>query len=407
MLPVLYFRISLLLLFLGALSASQAGADVVVTTVAQLVSAVNSTQTGGDRTILVADGTYLLNGNYLRLAANDVTVRSQSGKRENVVLDGNYQTTEIFQIVASGATIADMTLIRAYDHPIHVMANSTDNVENTLISNVHIIDPGQQAIKINPNASRTHFVNNGRITDSLVELTDNGRTKVWERNGSCYTGGIDGHQAEGWVIEDNEIRGFWCAGGLSEHGVHFWSNSSNTLVQRNLIIDCDRGIGFGLGSSGHNGGIIRNNMIYHGEDHGVSDVGIGLESASGAQVYNNTIFHEHGYPNGIEYRFAASNNLTIVNNLTNRAITSRDGGTTALISNNVYNAVADWFTDAPNGDLHLNSDLNGVTGAALAIPGLIDDFDKQSRPQGTGLDIGADEYSQTKHSTLSWLLLLL
>ena len=75
MLPVLYFRISLLLLFLGALSASQAGADVVVTTVAQLVSAVNSTQTGGDRTILVADGTYLLNGNYLRLAANDITVR--------------------------------------------------------------------------------------------------------------------------------------------------------------------------------------------------------------------------------------------------------------------------------------------------------------------------------------------
>ncbi|MBW1749417.1 MAG: right-handed parallel beta-helix repeat-containing protein [Deltaproteobacteria bacterium] len=406
MFPAQYCRLPLLLLLLGALSDSTASADIVVNTVAQLVSAVNNTQTGGDRIILIADGTYLLNGNYLRLAVNNITVRSQSGKRERVILDGNYQTTEIFQVVASGATIADLTLKRAYDHPIHVMATNTD-VENTLIRNVHIIDPGQQAIKINPNAGRTHFVNNGRITGCLIELTESGRAKVWERNGSCYTGGVDAHQAEGWIIEDNEIQGFWCAGGLAEHGVHFWSDSSGTLVQRNLIVDCDRGIGFGLGSSGHSGGIIRNNMIYHGKDHGMSDVGIGLESASDAQVYNNTIFHEHSYPNGIEYRFAASNNLTIVNNLTNRAITSRDEGTATLISNNVTNATKDWFTDAPNGDLHLNSELNGVTGAALAIPGLIDDFDKQNRPQGTGPDIGADEYFKSAQPTLSWLLLLL
>ena len=406
MLPSLFVRISLFVPLMGALSVSPAGADIVVNTVAQLVNAVNDTQSGGDRTILIADGTYLLDGNYLRLAVDDITVRSQSGKRDRVVLDGNYQTTEIFQVVASGATISDLTLERAYDHPIHVMATNTD-VENTLIRNVHIIDPGQQAIKINPDAGRTHFVNNGRITGCLIELTESGRAKVWERNGSCYTGGVDAHQAEGWIIEDNEIQGFWCAGGLSEHGIHFWSDSSGTLVQRNLIVDCDRGIGFGLGSSGHSGGIIRNNMIYHGEDHGMSDVGIGLESASDVQVYNNTIFHEHSYPNGIEYRFAASNNLTIVNNLTNRAITSRNEATATLISNNVTNAAADWFTDAPNGDLHLNSELNGVTGAALAIPGLIDDYDKQNRPQGTGPDIGADEYFKKTQSTLSWLFLLL
>ena len=123
-------------------------------------------------------------------------------------------------------------------------------------------------------------------------------------------------------------------------------------MQRNHIIDCDRGIGFGLGSSGHSGGIIRNNMIYHGEDHGVSDVGIGLESASGAQVYNNTIFHEHSYQNAIEYRFAESNNLIIVNNLTNRAITSREGGDDVVISNNVTSAVTGWFIDAANPLLH-------------------------------------------------------
>ncbi len=401
-------RTILVLFFLSTLAVFPARAEIVVNSVSQLVDAVNNTQSGGDRTILIADGIYRLNGNYLRIAVSDVTVRSQNGNRANVVLDGNYQTTEIFQIVASDATIADLTLKRAYDHPIHIFPAFNNDVVNTLISNVHIIDPGQQAIKINPNSDRTHFVNDGRITGNLIELTDTGRAKVWDRNGSCYTGGVDAHQADSWIVEDNEIRGFWCAGGLSEHGIHFWSNSSNTLVQRNHIVDCDRGIGFGLGSNGHSGGVIRNNMIYHGPDHGVSDVGISLESATGAQVYNNTIFHEHSYPNGIEYRFAESNNLTIVNNLTNRMITSRQGASATLISNNVSDAESDWFVNTASGDLHLGSERNGVTGAAIAVSGLIDDYDKQNRPLGAGLDIGADEYSSAgvEQVILSWLFLL-
>ncbi len=414
--PIICIRVSLVSLFLFTLSAVQASAEIVVHSVSQLVNAVNDTQHGGDRTILIADGNYQLDGAYLRIAVDSVTVRSQSGKRENVILDGNYHTTEIFQIVASNVTIADLTLQRAYDHPVHVMATSSNGVENTLISNLHIIDPGQQAIKINPDAGRTHFVNNGRITGTLIELTAAGRANVWDRNGSCYTGGVDAHQAANWIVEDNEIRGFWCSDGLSEHGVHFWSSSSNTLVQRNLIVDCDRGIGFGLGSSSHSGGIIRNNMIYHGPDHGNSDVGIGLESANGAQVYNNTIFHEHGYANAIEYRFPESNNLIIVNNLTNRVIASRNGGEDVDVSNNVTNAVASWFVDVLTGNLHLRGERSGVANVATAISGLVDDFDKQPRPQGAGFDIGADEYTHdvpdkppivpTGKASISWLLLL-
>ena len=416
MIPLPGLRIVLSFLCMGVFGP--VAADVVVSSVSELVKAVNNTQSGGDRTILVRDGNYQLSGQYLRIAVNGVTVRSQSGNRESVILDGNYQTTEIFQVVASDVTLADLTLKRAQDHPIHVMGGSSNDVENTLINNVHILDPGEQAIKINP--SGVYSAHSGIITNSLIELTAAGRDFVEKDTSNgypCYTGGIDAHGAAGWTIQDNEIRGFWCSTGLSEHGVHFWSNSSGTKVERNLIIDCDRGIGFGLGSSGHSGGIIRNNMIYHGQDHGDSDVGISLESATGAQVYNNTIFHEHGYPNAIEYRFAASNNLSIVNNLTNRAITSRDGGTAVQLANNITNAAADWFTDAAVGDLHLRSERSGVTGVALAISGLSDDFDKQNRPLGTGADIGADEYSdnvpdkqapnQSGQATLSWFLLLI
>ncbi len=376
----------LLLLWPGA----DAGAMVLVRTVAGLAQAVSQANNGGDPVILIAAGTYHLDGVSLRITRDGVTVRSADGHREEVILDGSYRTTEIFQVVASNVTIADLTLQRASNHPIHVMATDGHDVTGTIIDNIHIIDPGQQAIKINPDSSRSHTVDFGTVRGSLIELTDSGRAFVWDRNGSCYTGGIDAHLATGWAIEDNEIRGFWCSGGLAEHGIHFWSDSRETLIQRNLIVDCDRGIGFGLGDSGHHDGIIRNNMIYHPQDHGHSDVGIGLESAPGAQVYNNTIFQAHPYPNAIEYRFPASNGLLISNNLTNRAIVSRDGGS-AHGDHNVTRARSSWFRATDQGDLHLAGPVTGVTDSGLAINGLRDDYDGQPRPEGNGVDIGADE----------------
>ena len=61
-----------------------AGTIVSVSGVAQLEDAVNAATSG--TTILVADGTYNLNGVYLRFAVPNVTLRSASGNREAVVL---------------------------------------------------------------------------------------------------------------------------------------------------------------------------------------------------------------------------------------------------------------------------------------------------------------------------------
>ncbi len=385
---------SLLLLAITFAMITSARGAVTVDTVSELQQAVSSANTGGDKTILIQPGTYNLNGVYLRITANNVTVRGASGNRGDVILDGGYSSLEIFQVVASNVTIKDLTLKRAVYHPIHVIATDSSDVNNILIDNTHLIDPGQQGIKINQNGAKTHSVNYGTVSNSLLELTDSGRTQVWNINGSCYTGGVDAHHATGWQIHDNEIRGFWCSGSLAEHGVHFWSNSQDTIVERNRIIDCDRGIGFGLGGSGHQGGTIRNNTIYHGPDHGYSDVGIGLESASGASVYNNTIFHEHPYPNGIEYRFAASNNNYIANNLTNKVITSRTGGS-ATLTHNITNAQSSWFANTSSGDLHLARNVPSVVDSGIAVSGLVDDLDKEKRPQGGGIEIGADELVTT------------
>lgn len=387
------------------------GLAATVASVAELENAISQANSGGDPIIAIEPGTYNLDGIYLRITRDGVTVSSTSDNRKDVTLDGNYLTTEIFQIVASHVTIANLTLQRAVDHAIHVMPNNSD-ITGIVLHNLHIVDTQEQAIKINPDANRAYTVSNGTVSGCLIELSPEGRVRVENDNSNshpCYTGGIDAHGAGHWQIQDNIIQGFWCTTGLSEHGVHFWSDSHDTVVERNLIIDCDRGIGFGLGSSGHQDGIIRNNMLYHPENHGYSDVGISLESAADAEIYNNTVFLNHDYPNAIEYRFAATSGGIIQNNLCNRAISSRDSGM-AILSHNISDALASWFVNIAEGNLHLREPVAGIVDSGAVIPDLTNDFDGEPRSFNPGPDIGADELfivSGNKFSFLSFLHLLL
>jgi len=140
------------------------GSVVTVSSVPGLVAAVNGAAAG--QTILVAPGYYELDGAYLRITAPGVTLRGQGGDREAVVLDGNYLTTEIAQVVASNVTVADLTLREAYDPPIHVMPSESAATNGTLVYNVHVIDPGQQAIKVNPLVPGGPYADGGTVLDS-------------------------------------------------------------------------------------------------------------------------------------------------------------------------------------------------------------------------------------------------
>ena len=99
-------------------------------------------------TILIADGTYNLasHGYYVWIDTPNLTLRSASGDRDAVILDDNYQGSEIISIAASNVTIADLTVKRAGTNPIHVVSTDGGDTLNTHIYNVHIVDPGQQAI---------------------------------------------------------------------------------------------------------------------------------------------------------------------------------------------------------------------------------------------------------------------
>jgi hypothetical protein len=370
---------------------------------------VNSATSG--TTILIADGTYDLNGVYLLFQVPDVTLRSQSGNRDAVVLDGDYVTTEIVQITASNVTIADLTLREALYHPIHVVSTVSSATNNTLVYNVHIVDPGEQAIKINPQGS-TYFTDYGAVACSHIELTDAGRTQI---QGDCYTGGVDAHASRGWTIRDNLIEGFWCESGLSEHAVHFWVNSRDTLVERNVLRDNARGVGFGMTADGpvrrtyadspcpsaaggyvdHYGGSVRNNFVSANRDALFSsadgfDCGICLWQSCGGESLHNTVFTADPSKtfSSIEWRFSRTV-VDITNNLVNHPMLERDGAAGAQ-AGNVTNAQSGWFVDTTTGDLHLTA---GAIGAIdYGVPSaLSDDIDIDLRPLGGAPDVGADE----------------
>jgi len=363
-------------------------------------------------TILLHDGFYDMSGgdaDYRLWFLNPgLTLRSVSGDREAVILDGGYVTTELVSIAASDTTIADITLRRAYYHPIHISGPDTP-IDNILIHNVHIIDPGEQAVKVNPVGAGA--VNNSTLQCSHLELTDVGRPFI--RN-NCYTGGLDAHAATGWVVRRNLIEGFWCGDGLSEHGIHMWRLCQDTVVEENLIIDCARGIGFGLGpgTDGHIGGIIRNNFVAAGDPDLFSslsgfDSGIGLWGAENAEVYHNTVASTQApLSSSIEWRFITTS-VTLANNLVTNLI--KDRGGVAYLATNAEYAPTSLFADVASGDLHLVDPASSPVGGATPLAaGICDgDFDAQTRDAAP--DIGADEVADALFSdgfesgnTLAW-----
>jgi hypothetical protein len=355
-------------------------------------------------TILLADGKYRL-GSTLIVSTPGVTIRSLSGRPGAVVLDGSYATGDLVAVAASGVTIAEVTLMRASYHLVHIVPKDAGpTIRRVRLYRVRLIDGAEQFIKVNPNAARGAFVDAGRVECSTFQLTDQGRSHVPSSFLPCYTGGIDAHGARGWIVRLNRFENIRCGEGLAEHAVHFWTGSRDTLVERNTIVDCARGIGFGLGDRtdwarrypdeagqayiGHYGGIIRNNVVVATRPG--MDTGIGLEQARGARVYHNTVYagaRAAGYFSSLDYRFP-NTAADIRNNLVTR-ITARDGAT-ATLARNVESVPARWFRNPARLDFHLSRAATGAINHGVSVRAAGLDID--GRPHAVGPpDLGADE----------------
>jgi hypothetical protein len=165
------------------------------------------------------------------------------------------------------------------------------------------------------------------------------------QQGSIHIGGIDIHAGNSWIIRNNHFRNIASpAKAIAEHAVHVWNNAYNTAVTDNRFEDVDRAIGFGMRHPtrgdpnfvySHKGGLIKNNLITHRDNHHpFADTGIILEDSPGTVIIGNRIWLEHNYPRAIEYRFSRTRDVMIEGNITNKAIASRNGGTATLRNNN-------------------------------------------------------------------------
>ena len=359
------------------------GNEVIVQNAVEFRQAISQANAaGGNMTILIADGTYEVASTawYPYITASNLVIRSQSGNRDAVILTGGGmrsvapQTENGLSVVGNNVMIADLTIRDVGNHGISTQGDSM------FIHNVRIQNTFEQMLK---GTSAGDGADQALVQCSLFEYPGGIGPQF-------YIGGLDIHEGEDWVVRDNVFRNISSpSGSLAEHAVHFWDFSANNVVERNWIINCDRGIGFGLGSSPNMGGIIRNNMIYNDGSNQFDDVGIGLESSPNTRVYNNSIYIQ--YPNAIEYRFAETQHVEIANNLTNQLIRSRNGGL-ANLNNNYIQADPTWFIDISAGDLHLAHLVNDVVdqGADVSIY-VWDDFDQLSRPP-EAMDIGAHEF---------------
>ncbi len=381
----------LLVILLALPCAAFAQSTVEVSTASQLQTAVNNANNGGGNVIIsVADGTYSLSDT-LYVNAPNVTIKGKSGNRSSVVIQGDAMTStaaigNVIRVAASNFKLDGVTLQRAGWHAIQVVGEN--NADAPIIQNCILRDTYEQLIKVTK--SDTAVSDNGIVQNCLFEYSAG-------KAPNYYTGGIDAHGAKGWTITGNTFRGIASPGGsISEFGVHFWDGSANNTTERNLIIDCDRGIGYGLqGFVQNSGGVIRNNMIYHSNDGApFADVGIALENSANTQVYNNTVYFANGMTWTMEYRFSTTTGAVFTNNLTNKPIQLRDGGS-ATLKTNVTSSQSSWFKNAGTGDLHLASRVANVVDVGSAVTGLTNDFDGDARGTDSGIDIGADEFGAT------------
>jgi hypothetical protein len=363
---------------------------VAVASETELRSAVaRANSTGGNVTIVLADGVYAL-ADTLYVNAPNVALVSASNDRSKVTLHGdamsaNSAVKNLIRVTGKAFQLRALSLERAGWHLIQIVGEA--DADDPIIADCAMRDSWEQMLKVTYDSTNPALGSDRGIVQNCVFEYSAGIGPQY------YIGGIDAHAATDWVVRGNTFRYIASPSRtLAEPAVHFWSNSRNTLVERNVIVDSDRGIGFGLGDRGHVGGVIRNNFIHHTANaHPFADAGIVLENSSGTGVYNNTLLLEHSYPRAIEYRFAGTSGGTIANNLSNRAIASRDGGT-ATLRTNIDSATRATFRLTSVGDLRLAAPTAGIVDAATAISGLVNDLDGEARPKGAGIDIGADEY---------------
>ena len=375
----------------------QPGGDVIrVADTGELLAAVDRVGPGG--TILLADGEYKLPRVIVLKGKRELTIRSAAGDPAKVTLrgkgwDSNAKGDDIIHIGQCDAvTIAGLTFADSRSYGVKVEAENAP--KNVHIYNCRFRDIGVRAIKGSAGQDP-----NTRAVKGSVRYCAFENTKVppadWLYGGD-YISAIDMMALEDWTFSDNVFRNIKGRNGGGRAAIFIWVRSRRVTVERNLIVDCDRGIAFGNpGQSTANrageqlayvtDGMIRNNFIAGG-----ADCGIELWHAEKIKVYNNSIWRpERNWARGIRIGTGTSD-AEIANNLVHGEI--RLEGGKAELRNNLARRLDGYFVDPGSGNLALTSTVNGAIDQGVSLPEVSDDI--RGRARKGRPDLGAWEADQ-------------
>jgi hypothetical protein len=373
-----------------------AGEVTRVSTVEGLFQAAAQVKPGG--TIMLADGHYML-PRYFELRTDDVTLRGESGDRNEVVLDGaQSRHGELVGITAcAGVTVADLTIQNIKWNGFKI--NSDSGVQRVTIYNCVIHNIWQRGIKgvAVPEARREQL----RPRDCRVQycLFYNDRPKRFSDdpadtpdtfNGD-YIGGMDIMYATNWTISDNVFISIQGRTRQARGAIFLWHDSRDCVVERNITIDCDSGIC--LGNSHRPAGttvhcsrcVVRNNFVTRAPENGIL-----ADYTRDCAIVHNTV---HDPENRLErlIRLVHDNDgLLVAHNLLSGPPMRQDqvSGQMRIFGNVTRNAT-DVLVDALAGDLHLADAVPGVVDAATGLPEVRQDIDGE--PRDDAPDVGADE----------------
>ena len=362
-----------------------------VRTVEEFFHAARAVTRGG--TILLADGHYAM-PRYLELQADNVTLRSKSGNRHAVVLDG--ATSRHGELVGitrcSGVTIADLTIQNVRWNGFKI--NSDKGVQRVRIRNCVIHNVWQRGVKgvrapEEPPA------------DCVIEycLFYNDRPKAYTDDpadtpanfGGNYIAGIDVMNARKWTIRDSVFVGIQGRTREGRGAVFLWQDAQDCIVERNIFIDCDIGIALGNSSKPPElpvhctGCVVRNNFVTR-----CPETGILADYTQDCQILHNTIHDPTSRLRRLIRLVHDNDGLVVAGNLLSGPAMRATTASKITQQANVTRDLTAVFRDPAGGDLHLSQRVAGVCDAAPPMPQVPTDIDRE--PRGTQPDIGADEW---------------
>lgn len=354
----------------------------------ELASAVEQARDGD--LILVADGSYRVGRPIKFDKVKNVTLRGASGNPAKVNLRGigfgqvNIRDDILRIGSCENVTIAYLTFADCHAYGLKVEAEHSP--KNIHVYGCRFLNIGTRGLK--GSTAKGTVAAGGSVRFCHFE---NNRVppREWQFGGD-YISAIDMMSLEDWTFSDNTFESIKGARGGGRAAIFIWVRSRRIVIERNRILNCDRGIALGnpSGSSNEEPGMLhardcicRNNAIVCGPDAGIE-----LAWVDGVKLHHNTVWRQNAQGRGIRCIEKLAN-VEVINNLCRGAL-ALTGSEKA--EHNLVGPLEGVFVDPAAGNLRLNSNAAAVIDKGMPLDSVKDDID--GRKRDAHADLGAAEF---------------